>query len=161
MKDTKVHFICRGNTYRSRLAAAYLNSLGHKSITVVTSGVIAKKQPMVIRWYAQRILERYEISHFASKKPRQLTGANLNDCDLIVFFGQRAYDACIEKHEIKKPHVIWEIIKDIQPKDSVAKIVKSSEKTFKKIKRAVRKLVSELAKKSPIAYQKSFSKLRR
>ena len=141
----KIHFVCSGNTYRSRLAEAYLNSLKSKGIVAVSSGTHAKRQPMEIRWYTERILEEYGLSRFASKTHRQITARNLNACDLIVFFGKTVYKFCKENFTIKKPFVIWEV-NDVRSRQDDTKVVKLSEKTFKEIKNKVKELISDLKK---------------
>lgn len=38
-----IHFVCRGNNFRSRLAEAYLNSKKLPGIKVISSGIEAEK----------------------------------------------------------------------------------------------------------------------
>ncbi len=141
----KIHFVCSGNTYRSRLAEAYLNSLKHKGIGAVSSGAHAKTQPMEIRWYTERILEEYGLSRFTSKVHRQTTASNLKDSDLIVFFGPSVYGFCKKNFPMKKPCVIWDIL-DLHPRQSEPKVVKLTEGAFKEIKNKVKELISGLKK---------------
>jgi protein-tyrosine-phosphatase len=137
----KIHFVCSGNTYRSRLAEAYLNSLKPRGIVAVSSGTHAKIQPMEIRWYTERILEEYGLSPFASKLHRQTTSSNLKDCDLIVFFGPSVYSFCKKSFAIKKPHIVWKV-KDVRSKYTDSKLVKLTEGSFREIKKKIKELIS-------------------
>ena len=41
----KVHFVCNGNIFRSRLAEAYAKSLGLGQLEISSSGVVAANYP--------------------------------------------------------------------------------------------------------------------
>ena len=145
----KIQFICSGNTYRSRLAEAYLNSLQIKGISAISSGAHAKTQPMEIRWYTERLLEEHGLSRFASPTHRQTTTAGINACGLVVFLGPSVYKCCKKNYTIKKPHIIWDV-KDVNCHDSDAKLLKLTEKSFKEIKNKVKELLATfINKKSP------------
>ena len=72
-----IHFVCSGNSYRSRLAEAYLKSvLVDKTIIVSSSGTEAEKHRLKngpICWYAMRLMKRNNLIPFMSWKERQTT----------------------------------------------------------------------------------------
>jgi protein-tyrosine-phosphatase len=47
MKKINIHFVCRGNIYRSRLAEAYLKSFQNAAWGVSSSGIGATKHAKV------------------------------------------------------------------------------------------------------------------
>ncbi len=120
-----------------------MNSLKHKGLTAVSSGLHAQSQPMEIRWYTERLLEEYGLSRFAAQKHRQTTQTNLNSTNLIVFMGKSVYTCCEKNYTIKKPYVTWNI-KDVNCHDTDSKLLKLTEKSFKEIKNKVKELVSDL-----------------
>lgn len=139
----KIHFICSGNTYRSRLAEAYLNSLKLKNFKAVSSGTHAKKQPMNVRWYTEKILEEYNLLKYASKTHRQTTNLNLKACDFIVFLEKDVEKFCQAKFKVQKPFLVFHI-KDVNSHLSGKKIITSTEKTFQEIKNKIKLLLSKL-----------------
>ena len=63
-----IHFICRGNSFRSIIAEAYLNSLEVKGWSVFSSGTTAaldKARNLVYYRKTLALLERHGIREFA------------------------------------------------------------------------------------------------
>ena len=91
-----VHFICRGNAFRSIIAEAYLNSLGVADVTVLSSGTVADAhRARNLPHYEQTLalLARHGLRDFA--KPGygdQLTQQRLAHADIPVCMNQRVYD---------------------------------------------------------------------
>ena len=58
----KIHFICTHNTFRSRVAEAYLNSKRLEDVKVSSSGVDATgNYDGAVSWFAQRLLIRQSL----------------------------------------------------------------------------------------------------
>jgi protein-tyrosine-phosphatase len=94
-----VHFICRGNSFRSIIAEAYLNSLGIRNVRVLSSGTIAaadKAKNLVNYRMTLDLLEQHGIRQFAkSSYGDQLTQSRIAEADITVCLNQRVYDDCL------------------------------------------------------------------
>ena len=82
-----VHFICRGNAYRSLMAEAYLKSLKLESVNVISSGTIAdtsrlSNEPNIPLIVAK--LERYGVGKYIKMHPSQLTQSRVDEADINV-----------------------------------------------------------------------------
>lgn len=151
-----IHFICNGNTYRSRLAEAYLRSKKVSGIEVTSSGVEAERNINgPITWEADRIIKRNNLVPFMSKSWTQTTKELLDKSDRIIFFSQHALDYCQDTLGFNKHNYeIWNI-KNIDELDNVKRIntddevkrIKDSENTYEQIKLKIDGLIEELLRK--------------
>ena len=108
-----VHFICRGNVYRSRLAEAYAMSLLEKKglARVTSSGIEAERNlggnvdPETVR-----LLELENIQNYLTSGWHQTTQTNIDSNELIVFMSQTLYSQANELFSIPAQRVrIWDI----------------------------------------------------
>jgi len=151
-----IHFICKGNVYRSRLAEAYLNSRQLPNLKSFSSGIIAATNGNgIISWYAQRIIEKENLVLFESPGWQQTTKEILAQADFTVFMLEEFYDHCRQKLGFTpKNYEIWDI-KDIGefllsstgmlPINEMENI-QASEETFKLIKEKIDDLISRLSR---------------
>lgn len=150
----KIHFVCTGNIYRSRLAEAYLRSKQIPNFSVFSSGTKAStgfKGP--ISWYAQRILQRNMLTPFMSRSWNDTKYQTLKESDYVIFMGKENYEFCKSKnYPIGSKYVVWELPdfddsnlngKRLDKKTEI-KLIEDSEKTFSDIKEKVDQLVQEL-----------------
>ena len=75
MTGVIIHFICRGNSFRSIIAEAYLNSLEVKGWSVLSSGTTAaldKARNLVYFGKTLALLEKHGIWEFAKPSLRDL-----------------------------------------------------------------------------------------
>lgn len=107
----KIHFVCSGNTNRSRMAEAYLNSKKLPGIIVSSSGIYANDNwEGSLSRYAERILTEHNLLPFAAKHWTQTTVDILDDNDLVVFMRRHHYDYCVEVLRWQpKNYLIWNI----------------------------------------------------
>jgi protein-tyrosine-phosphatase len=107
----KVHFVCTGNKFRSRLAEAYLNSKTIDGVEVSSSGIEAIKDLNgPITWYAQRIIQKNRLVPFESMSWTQTTKEILEKKDWVIFVQQSHYDQCVQRFEFGgKNFEIWDI----------------------------------------------------
>lgn len=87
-----IHFVCEGNTFRSRLAEAYLNSLNLKDVKATSSGTAAEHNLNGgVTWYAQRILIHNKIVDFTGRVWTQTSKELLDKADRVIFVGEQNY----------------------------------------------------------------------
>jgi len=94
-----IHFICRGNAFRSIIAEAYLNSLELKDLSVLSSGTAAtlhKARNLASHRMTLELLEEHGIRGFAKVGyGDQLTQSRLDKARITVCMNQRVYDECL------------------------------------------------------------------
>lgn len=108
-----VHFICRGNAFRSIIAEAYLNSLEIKGLSVLSSGTVAALDKARNLAYYKRtldLLEKHGIREFAkSRYGDQLTQSRLERADVTVCVNQRVYGECLQRVSFPARPLIWSV----------------------------------------------------
>lgn len=111
MVEKRVHFICRGNTFRSRLAEAYTKSLKLPGYTITSSGVEADADKhIVISSYAKEIARQNHLSGFVAKTKHQTTQKILDAQDVLVFVSKDVYDEAIALYRIDaRQAIVWDI----------------------------------------------------
>jgi len=91
-----IHFICRGNVFRSLIAETYLHSLQLSGIDAISSGTnVNWDDPQEKEYFANTLtlLERHGIKEFAKTTPEQLTQDRIDTHhDVIVLMNQRVID---------------------------------------------------------------------
>ena len=108
-----VHFVCRGNAFRSILAEAYLNSLRITGCSVLSSGTVAAqdKDLNLARYRATlQLLEQHGIREFAKAGyGEQLTQSLLDRADVTICLNQRVYDECRGRVSFRAAPRIWSV----------------------------------------------------
>jgi protein-tyrosine-phosphatase len=146
----KIHFVCTGNTFRSRLAEAYLNSKKIPGLIVSSSGVEANKDINgPINWYTGRIIEHEGLTGFEKDTWTQTTHEILEGQDLVIFMQQWHFDQSVARFGFTgKNYEIWDI------QDTVRTTTKPDEATilftngvYKNIVKKVDDLISRKFKK--------------
>lgn len=140
----KIQFVCTGNTFRSRMAEAYLKSKNIPDLTVSSSGIKAKENLNgLVCVYTMRVLKKFKLHKFLSKKWKQTTKKSIENQDLVIFMEKTHYKFCKDKlHCSIKDYKIWNIA-DISDKlleknhENSKEIIVLSEKKFKKIKKNI------------------------
>ena len=108
-----IHFICRGNAFRSIIAEAYLNSLGIKDSRVLSSGTVAasyKARNLAYYRTALELLEKHGIREFAKAGyGNQLSQAQLGKADITVCMNQRVHDECLRLVTFPASPHVWSV----------------------------------------------------
>lgn len=153
-KVFRLHIICAGNIYRSRLAEAYIKSIQIPGLVVSSSGTKASSQNKgSITWYAQRLLQRNGLTPFMSSYWRDTDSCTLRSSDYVVFIGKRNYEFCISnKYYVPEKYEIWKLPdfddsnlpKDFIDKENELKLIEESQRTFSEIKRRSDELLKRL-----------------
>lgn len=109
----KLHFICRGNIYRSRLAEAYARYLTEKSegIDISSSGIESQRalhynvNPITLEY-----LDADGLTDYLSQDRRQTTQELLDEADVLVFMNDPVYeDAKIMFDVPEEKSKVWHI----------------------------------------------------
>jgi len=140
-----IHFVCTGNTFRSRLAESYLNSKHIPNIKVSSSGIEAMKDANgPITWYAQRIIEEEHLVPSEKMIWTQTTKEILEKQDLIIFMQKMHFDYCRLHFGFRGTNYeIWDV-EDIIDTNEIqdAITIQKSELAFIKIKANIENLIS-------------------
>ncbi|HSX43445.1 MAG TPA: NUDIX domain-containing protein [Candidatus Saccharimonadales bacterium] len=92
-KPFVVHFVCRGNLYRSRLAAAYARTLFDDRFHVSSSGIEATlSATRTSAPYAQATAKTHGLDYEIMRPKTQTTNDILNAADVIVFMNKDVYN---------------------------------------------------------------------
>lgn len=112
----KIHFVCRGNTYRSRLAEAYFNSLTIPGYFAVSSGIAASRdQNGPITSYAARIIAAHGFTKYGKIGWTQSTKEDLEAADIVVFMNEDVYRDCsLALGPVMQRFYVWSV-EDVTP----------------------------------------------
>jgi protein-tyrosine-phosphatase len=141
----KVHFICNGNAYRSRMAQAYFDSL-NTGIESTSSGGRADKSRERnvpgVTGFADDFLEKQGLHPDREKQPVQLTQEMLQDGDIVVIINDIVLDNLKAAFTPPSQIRLWDIADhDEQTERSVED---HTAYIFDKIKHNIDDLVAEL-----------------
>ena len=151
-----IHFICRGNSFRSIIAQAYLNSLGIKGSRVLSSGTTAesdKARNLIYYRMTLDLLEKHGIREFAKAGyGDQLTQSRLEKADITVCMNQRVYDECLRSVTFPASPRIWSVA-DIGEPGRISNAESERglyrEEAYQEIARNVDRLISDISAASP------------
>jgi protein-tyrosine-phosphatase len=147
-----IHFICRGNSFRSIIAEAYLNSLEVEGWSSLSSGTVAashKAKNLVYYGMTLELLGRHGIREFAKADyGDQLTQARLEEADITVCLNERVYDECLQIVIFPDSPRIWSVA-DIGEPGRIARTESEQllyrEEAYQEIVKNVDQLISEVS----------------
>lgn len=147
-----IHFICRGNSFRSIIAEAYLNSLRIKDSRVLSSGTTAasdKARNLVYYRMTLDLLEKHSIQEFAKAGyGDQLTQSRLVETDITVCMNQRVYDECLRCVTFPASPRIWSVADIGEPgriSNTESERQLYREEAYQEIVKNVDRLISEIS----------------
>ena len=147
-----IHFICRGNSFRSIIAEAYLNSLEVEGWSSLSSGTVAashKAKNLVYYGMTLELLGRHGIREFAKADyGDQLTQARLEEADITVCLNERVYDECLQIVIFPDSLRIWSVA-DIGEPGRMARTESEQllyrEEVYQEIVKNVDQLISDVS----------------
>lgn len=130
----RLHFVCRGNTFRSRLAEEYFRSQNKNNniIRVMSSGIQADQRLNGgISYLAKQLLARHNlISH--KKSWTQTTQRNINNSTIVIFMSQTVFEDADKRFDLSSTkYIVWNI-PDVKKNSSEAGL-EEAENIYKKI----------------------------
>jgi protein-tyrosine-phosphatase/8-oxo-dGTP pyrophosphatase MutT (NUDIX family) len=115
-KPYVIHFVCRGNTYRSRLAAAYMASLLDDRFVVTSSGIGTHLAPtLTSEAYTKATAKAHALRHGIAAHKTQTTDALLGAADVVVFMNKDVYDEALKDYDFDVRKVLVWHVKDMDP----------------------------------------------
>ena len=98
-----IHFLCRGNTHRSRLAEAYAKSSTQdiQDVTVLSSGIEADHDlngPIVP--FVKLLLQNENLLQFTGTTWTQTTQSMIDVSDVLIFMSDDVYEDAIKRFDI-------------------------------------------------------------
>lgn len=140
----RIHFICTGNIYRSRLAEAYCVSRCARGIQVLSSGIAAGlEQDVPISPYAADILTRHGLDSYAAPRWQRTTEALVRASDVLVMMEAEHLHFCEEWIDPARQRIeVWEI-EDVGPIPA-ARIPEKVDHTFAIIRQRTDALLDAL-----------------
>ena len=146
-----IHFICRGNVFRSIIAESYLNSLDLKDLSALSSGTVAtshKTQNLANHRLTLELLQKHGIRGFAKVGyGDQLTQSRLDTADITVCLNRRVYDECLQCVTFSAVPCVWSVADIGEPGripggESEARLYR--EEAYQEIVGNVERLVSDV-----------------
>ena len=129
----RIHFVCSGNIYRSRLAEAYCNSRCVPGLETSSSGIIAGLNGIAaISPYAADVLARYGLLGYAAAHWQRTTRELVKASDVLVLMEPIHRRFCGKWIEERQRIEVWDI-EDVGPIDPM-EIPDKVERTFARIR---------------------------
>jgi len=140
----RIHFICTGNIYRSRLAEAYCNSRCVPGMRVFSSGIRAGWEGDIpISPYAADVLNKYGLYRYAAARWQRTSAELVQTSDVLVFMEAEHHRFCEAWIEAMRQRIeVWGIedVGPIEPKEIPNKV----EHTFGMIRQRIDTLLTVL-----------------
>jgi protein-tyrosine-phosphatase len=145
-----IHFICRGNSFRSIIAEAYLNSLKIDDLTATSSGTVGtvnKAKNLPYYRMTLDLLDRHGIGKCAKDDyGEQLTQPLLDQADMAICANQVVYDECLRIVSFRASPRVWSVTDIGEPGRigrTEAESMRYREEAYQEIVQNVDRLISQ------------------
>lgn len=116
---TKIHFICRGNVFRSIIAEAYFNSLKLPNVAVASSGTVATEYfhsnsvgfPRTLALLKRHGIDGYAKDHYGD----QLNQSRVDGSNVVVCMNERAHKEAQAICKLPGRVVVWSVAEIGEP----------------------------------------------
>jgi isopentenyl-diphosphate Delta-isomerase len=148
-------FVCMGNTYRSRLAEAYLRWLAVPGVSVSSAGVRADMNLNgPITSYARELIDEYGLADYGKRSWTALEQGLLARADMVVCMNRQVYDtARAAGFEFPLRTFIWDIpdvsLMLLNASGDLPKVPHIARKTFGQIIERVNELTVYVRRPQP------------
>lgn len=142
----RVHFICRGNVFRSRMAEAYFRSKGYEAISSGTAAIAHAEHNLLLEPRVQHLLERKGLGAYVRPHWVQLTQDRIDEDDIVVYMNRAVRDEAETLVKLPSDERVWDII-DLDEVDPVPttdeELDRFLEEMYQKIAAKVDRFVAE------------------
>jgi protein-tyrosine-phosphatase/8-oxo-dGTP pyrophosphatase MutT (NUDIX family) len=130
-KPYTIHFVCRGNTYRSRLAAAYMDTLADARFVITSSGIEATASLVkTAQPYTKATAKLHKLSYGIADRTTQTTAALLQAADVVVFMNKDVYDDARKVYDFDiRKCLVWHVA-DMSDAHKAASLVLHSQQAL-------------------------------
>jgi protein-tyrosine-phosphatase/8-oxo-dGTP pyrophosphatase MutT (NUDIX family) len=111
MVEKRIHFVCRGNTFRSRLAEAYAKSLKYEGYSITSSGIEATEHERLdVSPYTKAIAKKYKLTSKLAPHKQQSTKKMFTGTDVLVFLNKDIYEDALKVFSFDaRKATVWNI----------------------------------------------------
>lgn len=156
MNVKKIHFVCLGNAFRSRLAEAYAKSLELDGFEFSSSGIAAHLFEQRLPKHAEIPARKHQILSRMSSGQHQTTNEILEEQDLIIFMKPDVLKEANKLFKVDERKVIewnvddlWQAMAKKRLKDpDTERALRLSFELFDKIKAHVDALADDISKRA-------------
>lgn len=152
-KPFSIYFVCRGNTYRSRLAAAYMAGVLDDRFVVSSSGIATHHaRTQTSELYTKLVAEANGLDYQIHSHKTQTTSELLTAADVIIFMNKDVYDEAVQTYRFDtRKAQVWQVA-DVDPELKAHLLASHRQQdladiaahTFKKIRRLCNELQAYL-----------------
>lgn len=149
MANKKIHFVCSGNVFRSRLAEAFSRTHNLEGYEVSSSGINGEHWPedYLMPW-TKRISHRENIANLLSEKRKISTQADFDRNDIIVFMHPRVLDEARNRFKLNEDKCLLWDIKDREDWHGTLTVRQKEDRTARLIKKKVSALIQDVKRGS-------------
>lgn len=144
-KKIKIHFVCRGNVFRSRLAEAYARSILGDEYEISSSGIEAAQFPRIfISPWTRMLSNEYGLTQYLTDYRTQTNSGILQEQDIIIFMNEDVYKDAMAVYDFEPlKTLVWKV-KDRENWSPDMKLHDMRQKTYRKVSKLVGELKHEL-----------------